>query len=104
MAAISKTLTIPNGGANSEELLLADFHLVALMIMAPETLTEVVNIEVATKPSGTFRTLRSNGTAIALAADFADMITSLAGCILRLHSTSNVGADRVFNVIAHPKI
>jgi hypothetical protein len=101
MADISTTLTIPSGGANSPELTAsASFDLLALMVAAPAGLVETVTLQIGDKPGGTFYDIRSNGTDINFAAGKADMLTVIPGSILRMHSSGNVAADRVFRLWA----
>lgn len=70
-----------------------------VQVLAPATLPETVNIQVA-GPAGNYCTLRSGGTAIAFSAGCADTITILKASSIKLVSTSgNVAADRTFEFL-----
>ncbi len=100
----SATLTIANGTSTSNSMALeaegARRALTAL-ILAPAVLDALTfTVEVSEKPGGTFRTLRSGGTDVTLAAGKADVVTILTAGELRIKASGNVAANRAFDVIA----
>lgn len=98
-----QTLTILSGAADSGVLELADQgakRVMAVWIFAPLTLPETITVEVAPRGSSVWRGLQSGGNDVTVVAGKVTAITQVASSRLRIHSSSNVGADRVFAIEA----
>lgn len=94
------TLTIANGGTDSEALTFANLRFIrSITIEAPDTLTGTVTVQVSGERSGTdFTTLQSDGSDITIAASDAITIDPITAMQLRLHSGSAETGDRTFRV------
>ena len=96
----NKTLTIASGQTESGDTInlagLGARRKMGITIINPATLPETVNVHVAESSSGTFQPLYSGGTAIALDADGATVITDVIAGALKLVATGAVAANRTF--------
>lgn len=95
------TLTIPNAGTNSNVLNLgakASRRLLALLITAPATLPETVNIEVSADGGVSYGVLVSGASDIVIGPGKAVMVTEIIATHLRLKSGATAG-QRDFKVI-----
>jgi hypothetical protein len=102
MAAIDRTLTIANGATDSpiiEALELAPA--ISIIIIAPATLPETVNVKVARRSSGTFTTLQTNAVDIVMAAGKATQITVLGGVNWKLVAGGAVAGARDFEIVVN---
>src|SRR5690348_15061792 len=98
--ATTVTLLIANGTADSavqDPLPVAPA--MSILLMAPGTLPETVKVQVCATRGGTYVDLQTNGSDVVMAAGKGTQITVLSGCFWKLHSGSNVGADRTFTAI-----
>jgi len=103
MAATKRTfsLTIPNAGQASDSGTFGETGYrspINVLILAPSTLPETVNIQVA-GPLGNFRILQSNGTDILLSADRATPLTVLTASQFRLFASAPVAGARTFEIV-----
>jgi hypothetical protein len=102
MGIYNHTFTIPNGTADSNELVLTEALMrrpVGLTIMAPTTLLETVVVQVAEVENGTWRNLmKEDGSDWEIPEGKAVQLPLLTAGSVRLHAESgNVAADRIFH-------
>ncbi len=92
------SLTIPNAGDTSEELITENYGQAAIsfLVSAPATLPETVRIEVRINTA--WATLQSGGEDIIIPAAKATQILQIMCKGVRLKAGAAVGANRVFDL------
>ena len=101
----TETLTILAGQQNSEELSFTGNNArtkVLIQIMVPSAVTEILNLQVAEAPGGSYVIQRSGGVVMAYNGGFADQAGPILAGAIRLRATTAVGANRTVNVIVEP--
>ena len=99
-----KTLTIAQSAQESDVLDMGSLGTRAayrIGILAPETLTGVITIDVSDQPDGPFRTLQSDNVDIALSADKATVLSPVPFAYLRFVSSLEEAAARSIIIVAH---
>jgi hypothetical protein len=100
---VKQTITIPIGQTTHTAIdftALGSIRLLSLLITAPGTLAETINIDASADGGTTYGRLQTGGTDIALAAGKATMLTDINATNLRLVASVAVsGADRVFKIV-----
>lgn len=100
MATKAGVLTIANGATESQVIAPVGLGLhCALLIIAPTTLAETVNIKVARLSTTTFQVLQTNALDIAIPAGKATQVVLFGGCHWKLVATGAVAAQRQFDYV-----
>lgn len=93
------SLTIPNGATISNGLAGTGKFLRNIAIYAPSSLAGAITVEASDTEGGTFRTLQSGGTDVAVAAGKCVVLIEVPFIDMRLKTTVAPGADEVFAVV-----
>lgn len=93
------SLTIPSGQTVSNGLVGTAKFLRNIALYAPSSLAGAITVEVSDTQGGTFRTLQSGGTDVAIAAGKCVVLIEVPFIDMRLKTTSAPGADEDFAVV-----
>jgi hypothetical protein len=94
------TVVIPGGTSVSSSMDFTRWRggVSSIIIYGPGTLTGTARVQVSTDKGTTWMDKQSSGRDITIPADGSVTIRSVDRCYLRIASSANEGADRIFKI------